>query len=184
MDEHLKCENCGKYIKVIDQGIGKLICCGKPMILLAGFRSPDDVLDFAIVKEQEAEKFYKDWAHKIKDEWIKDIFIDFAKEERNHMEILQKAKHGEVLKTSGKSIQDLRISDYLVDLSPSPDMNYQQALIIAMKREKASFRLYSDLAKLAQGTNIYETLRTLAQEEAKHKVRLETIYDDDILGGN
>ncbi len=184
MGDHLRCEKCGKYVKVIDQGIGELVCCGKPMVLLAGFESSDDVLDFAIVKEQEAEKFYMNWAQKIKDIWIKNIFTDFAKEEHKHMDILVKAKNGKALKSSEKNIPDLKISDYLVDLSPNPDMDYQQALIVAMKREKASFKLYSDLARLSQGTNIHETLLALAQEEAKHKVRLETIYDEDVLGDN
>ena len=184
MNDHLRCESCGKYVKVLDQGVGKLLCCGKPMILLAGFKSAKDVLDFAIEKEQEAETFYTKWAQKIEDKWIRKIFTDFAKEEHKHMEILQKAQKGETLKPSENKIPDLKISDYLIDISPSLDMDYQKALIIAMKREKASFRLYSDLARLAQGTEIHETLYSLAQEEAKHKVRLETIYDDDILGGN
>jgi desulfoferrodoxin-like iron-binding protein len=184
MDDHLRCEKCGKLIKIVDQGIGELVCCDRPMTLLAGFKTSDDVLNFAIVKEQEAEKFYTDWAQKIKDTWIKGIFTDFAKEEHKHMEILVKAKNGKILKSSEKRIPDLKISDYLVDLSPNSEMDYQQALTIAMKKEKASFKLYSDLAKLSQGTSLYETLLALAQEEAKHKVRLETIYDDDILGGN
>lgn len=184
MSEELRCEICGKYVKVLNQGIGELMCCGKPMILLTGFRSSKDVLDFAIEREQEAERFYRTWAQKSEDAWIKKVFNDFAKEEQKHKELLLRAQQGESLKTSEKDIADLKIGDYLIDVSPGPDMSYQKALIIAMKREKASFRLYSDLARMAQGTEIYETLHALAQEEAKHKVRLETMYDDDILGGN
>jgi desulfoferrodoxin-like iron-binding protein len=184
MGDHFRCENCGKYVKIIEKGSGELSCCGKPMILLSEFKSVDDILDFAIVKEKEAEKFYREWAEKVKDEWIKNVFVSFAGEEHKHMEILVKAKKGETLKTSEQGIQDLKISDYLTDISPSQDMDYQEALIIAMKREKASFKLYSDLAALTKGKGIHETLLALAQEEARHKVRLETIYDDEILSWN
>ncbi|HNX99095.1 MAG TPA: ferritin family protein, partial [Candidatus Aminicenantes bacterium] len=77
-----------------------------------------------------------------------------------------------------------RIVDYLVDLVPTPGMDYQEALIIAMKREKASFRLYNDLSQLATDESLKATFLALAQEEAKHKLRLETEYETDIYGEN
>lgn len=29
-----KCEICGNIVKVVNEGVGELICCGKPMKLL------------------------------------------------------------------------------------------------------------------------------------------------------
>ena len=98
-----------------------------------------------------------------------------------HKDLLVKAKQGEMLKKTSGAITDLKIADYLVDISPSPDMDYQHALIIAMKREKASFKLYSDLARMTADAAVTETLQALAQEEAKHKLRLETLYDEEVL---
>ena len=68
--------------------------------------------------------------------------------------------------------------DYLVDVTPSSDMGFQDALILAMKKEKAAFRLYSDLAAVAADERIRDLFRALAQEEAKHKLRFELEYDD------
>ncbi|KPK72403.1 hypothetical protein AMJ87_04900 [candidate division WOR_3 bacterium SM23_60] len=144
------------------------------------FTSSDDILDFAIAREQEAHDFYSYWAQ-AQHSSIQEVFREFAKEELKHKQILMKAKQGKVLKPSDKQIEDMRIADYLIDVTPTPDMNYQQALIVAMKREKASFKLYSDLATATDDAQLRTTLHALAQEEAKHKLRLETLYEKDVL---
>ena len=60
-------------------------------------------------------------------------------------------------------------------------MDYQEALILAMKKEKASFRLYNDLAATTDDADLRSLLLGLAQEEAKHKLRLEVEYDEHFL---
>jgi rubrerythrin len=53
-----------------------------------------------------------------------------------------------------------------------------------MKREKAAYRLYLDLAAVAEAEELTETFLWLAQEEAKHKLRFEIEYDDQVLKDN
>ena len=60
-------------------------------------------------------------------------------------------------------------------------MDYQHVLILAMKREKAAFKLYTDLAAAVDDAGIKAAFESLAQEEAKHKLRFEVEYDDNIL---
>jgi rubrerythrin len=79
---------------------------------------------------------------------------------------------------------DLKIGEYLVDVDPEAELNYQKALILAMKREKASFRLYMDISDGTDDLKMKEIFRSLAQEEAKHKLRFEVEYDDVILAEN
>ncbi len=88
------------------------------------------------------------------------------------------------MQVAEKKILDLKIGDYLVDAEPSSDIDYQQALILAMKAEKAAFRLYSDPASATDDPGLKETLLGLAQEEAKHKLRFEIEYDDEFLKEN
>ena len=88
------------------------------------------------------------------------------------------------MKLSKAKVLDLKIGDYLVEEKPSATMDYQSALILAMKQEKAAFRLYSDLAASADDAEIRELFLGLAQEEAKHKLRFEVEYDDDYLRHN
>jgi rubrerythrin len=70
------------------------------------------------------------------------------------------------------------MAEYAVDVAPGPDMNYQGALVLAMKKEKAAFRLYTDLAASADDDKMKATFLALAQEKARHKLRFEIEYDD------
>ena len=148
------------------------------------FDSVDAVLDFAIGEEEKAAQFYTDLAGKMDREWMKQIFEEFAQEEVGHKQKLLGVKEGEHLLPAEQKVTDLKIGDYLIDVEPTPGMDYQEALIVAMKAEKAAFRLYSDLADTSDDENIQGTFQALAQEEAKHKLRFEIEYDDYALREN
>jgi len=63
-------------------------------------------------------------------------------------------------------------------------MTYAQALVVAMSKEKAAFRLYYDLAKTAGNEEMRDIFIALAQEESKHKLRFEIEYDEYVLREN
>ena len=139
----------------------------------------DDILDFAIREEEGAIEFYTGLAAKASPE-MKSAFEAFAAEETGHRAKLLDIKAGKLILAAKDTIVDLKIADYLVEVTPSPHMSYRDALILAMKKEKAAFRMYSDLAARTQGA-LKATFLGLAQEEAKHKLRFEVEYDDDFL---
>ncbi len=153
---------------------------------MKNFESVDDVLAFAIREEEAAHAFYTELAQKVDKAWVKQLLVDFAKEELRHKGKLEAVKAGKGFHPSGKQVMDLQIADYLVDVDPAQHevLDYQQALIIAMKKEKAAFKLYSDLAAAAPTAELRQTFQALAQEEAKHKLRFEIEYDDMVLNEN
>jgi rubrerythrin len=63
-------------------------------------------------------------------------------------------------------------------------LSYEEALILAMKKEKAAFKLYSALSERTDQTSMKELFQMLALEESKHKLRFELEYDDYILKEN
>lgn len=146
--------------------------------------SVDEILDFAIAREQEASDFYKDLAAKMKSAAMRTTFETFSKEELGHKAKLEAIKANKALMGGEKRVLDLKISDYLVDVETSDDMPYGDILIVAMKREKAAFKLYTDLAGATDNGELKATLLGLAQEEAKHKLRFEVEYDDNVLTEN
>jgi rubrerythrin len=75
----------------------------------------------------------------------------------------------------------LKISNYTLEEDYSPDMNYQETLLLAIKREEKSVKLYQDLSKRAAEPELKKMFQVLAQEESKHKLNLETEYDKNIL---
>ena len=147
------------------------------------FSSVEEILDFAIDQEVAANRFYLDLAGRVKSPAMRHVFEEFAQEEWGHKEKLENMKTGK-FEFSPDQIADLKISDYVVAEEPKPDMSYQDALILAMKKEKAAFKFYSQLAALVEDASLRQMFLTLAQEEAKHKLRFETEYDEVILTEN
>ena len=146
--------------------------------------SVDKILDFAIEKEEDAAAFYTDLAGKMDRPYMKDVFLGFAREEKGHKAKLMAIKEGKLMMSAERQIADLKIGDNLVDIDLKAEMSYQEALIVAMKAEKAAYKLYNDLASATDDAGLKETLLSLAQEEAKHKLRFEVEYDDVILTEN
>jgi rubrerythrin len=62
-------------------------------------------------------------------------------------------------------------------VEPHSKMSYVDMLIVGMKKEETSRKLYSDLARLTQKQELKEIFLKLAQEEAEHKLRFEIEYD-------
>ncbi len=147
------------------------------------FESVDDILEFAIAGEVAANQFYMELAGKMKNPAMAKVFEDFAKEELGHKAKLEAIKQDKTLESTEK-VADLKIADYLVDVEPKPDMDYQNALILAMKKEKAAYRFYLDLAAVAEAEELTNIFLYIAQEEAKHKLRFEIEYDDVVLKEN
>ena len=152
---------------------------------MTDFKSIDDILDFAIKEEQKASDLYASLAARSRNKMIREVFEQFSKEELGHKKKLESIKNGSVVAVSKEKIVDMKIGDYLVEVNKTrDDLTYQESLIIAMKEEKAAFRLYSDLANRTEHSALKETFLMLAQEEAKHKLRFEIEYDDYILKEN
>lgn len=145
------------------------------------FESVEQILDYAIEKEEEASQFYTDLAGKMIRPYMKKVFEEFSQEEKGHKAKLLAAKEGKLMIGSEQKILDLKLGDNLVEVDLNANMDYQQALIVAMKAEKAAYKLYNDLALVTDDENLRNTLLGLAQEEAKHKLRFEIEYDDYVL---
>ena len=144
----------------------------------------DEILDYAIEQEEKATQFYTDLADRANLGHMKEVFLGFADEEKGHKAKLQRVKKGKVMLSTEERVLDLKIGDYLEDVTLSSELNYRDALIVAMKAEKNAFRMYQDLASATDDPNLKTTLLGLAQEEAKHKLRFELEYDDQVLREN
>jgi rubrerythrin len=151
---------------------------------MSQWQTTEEILDFAIKNEEAAAQFYKNLGEQANLKHMREAFEEFAREELRHKAKLMGVRKSGTLEPASKAVLDLKIGDYLVNEAPSAEMDYQQALILAMKQEKAAFKLYNDLAAATADSDLRELLLGLAQEEAKHKLRFEVEYDDVILAEN
>ncbi len=148
------------------------------------FENINDILDFAINEEQKAVDLYTMLAGNADSSEVKEIFMDFAKEEINHKARLITIKENGLFTMKPENVTDLKIGDYMMNVDASPDMTYAEALVFAMKKEKAAFKLYSKLAERAPNVDLKNIFLSLAAEESKHKLRFEIEYDEYVLREN
>jgi rubrerythrin len=148
------------------------------------FTSINDILEFAMNEEQQAVEFYSKLAMQAKTDDMRRIFEEFANEEIAHKARLTKIMEEGTYDTPVEKIADLKIGDYLVNVEVTPEMSYQDALVVAMKKEKSAFRLYSALSERAPNEAMKQVFLSLAMEESKHKLRFEIEYDEYVLREN
>ncbi len=148
------------------------------------FHSINEVLDFAMNSEQEAVDFYQSLASRMQNQEMKDVFLQFAREEVGHKARLQKIKDEGLFDMDVEKVRDLKIADYVVRSDSAENMEYRDALVLAMKREKAAFKLYSKLAERTDHPELKKVFQALAVEESKHKLRFELEYDDYVMREN
>lgn len=141
-------------------------------------------IEFAIEKEREAVDFYTQCSKLTTRSGMKKAFLEMADEEKRHVKMLENFKQEKLDSVKIKNTPDLKIGDYLVDMKFDPSMSYNELLILAMKREEASHNLYTNLLQGTEDENIKRLFQMLAQEELKHKNRLEKEYDDFVLKDN
>ena len=139
----------------------------------------EEIINFASEKEKESIAFYEELSKDEPYAGTKEIFQEFAREEKKHQAMLE-----EFLKDKAKiaayryeRIPDLKISDYLVDVVYKKGMHYTDVLRLAMKREEKSVKLYIELTKQTDREDLKRIFDVLSQEEAKHKLGLENLYD-------
>ncbi len=144
------------------------------------FGSVDEILSFAIDREKEAVEFYLSLAKEATRTSLKETFERFAKEEEKHAVLLSNISGNKEKMDSYefKKITDLKISDYMVETEYEQGMPMPEILKIAMKREEKAVKLYSMLSDQTDNEDAKKVFMILVQEESKHKLALESMYDD------
>jgi rubrerythrin len=146
------------------------------------FTDLNEIIDFAIEREKEAAEFYESLAKEESMSGTREMLKEFAEVEKAHQSMLENLKSGKVDENLAnyklKWIPDMKRSDYVVDMEYQKGMAYNEILMIAMKREESALKLYNELLKKAESDEMKKVFKILCQEEAKHKLSLETLYDD------
>ena len=146
------------------------------------FQSIQDILDFAISKEKEAADFYTEVGKEESMSGAKEMLKEFAQQERKHQTLLEEFKKkgfaSGISEYKFKWITDIKRSNYVVDMEYHKGMTYNELLMLAMKREEKALALYNEMLAKADSAEGKKLFKMLCQEEAKHKLALETLYDD------
>jgi len=140
----------------------------------------EDIVQQAIRKEADAAMFYQMASERAKPGMNK-MFQELSEEERDHKRMLEELDTAKLRGYEFHEVPDLKISEYLEDIAYSEDMDYQDILRYAMKSEEKSRNFYLRSAERCGDPDLKKLFQMLAQEEAKHKLKFEKMYEDDVL---
>ena len=144
----------------------------------------DEIIRFAIDGEQEAVDAYTTASETVARANVKKMLLGMARQEQMHKEKLESIDRERVADTAIVNVPDLRIADFMDDVTITADMDYQDILAVAMKREEKAHNLYTTLASNTEDAELRKVFELLAQEEAGHKLALEKEYDEHVLTEN
>jgi len=141
----------------------------------------EGIVKFAIEREEDAIKAYGSMIEIAETPGLKELLAELQNEERNHKKLLQGLTEEKTESLKVEDVIDLKISDYLVEEPPSAEMNFQDLLILAAKKEQKAVDLYSSLAEKAKEEEIKKLFEFLVMQEKSHKLKLEKEYETRVL---
>ena len=140
------------------------------------FQTLDDILDFAIVQERAAQKFYTKLSGQADDLNMQLFYRTLAEEEQTHEKKLQKLKNSNS-ELPAPDLTDLQKSGYLDALPIGPDMSIKEVLLYALKKEKSAKMLYTVLADNMKNEEMTALFKMLAAKEAEHADYFQKEYN-------
>ena len=137
-----------------------------------------EVIDKAIQREEEAYQFYMELFDQIEDKSVKDTLEWVAAEEKTHKQFLVDYKEGKYgSKALRKSeVVHYKIAEYQEEPEIAKDMRREDVFLVASHREKRSHQFYMGLAEMHPTGEIRDMLVRMANEELKHKEKMEYLY--------
>ena len=145
------------------------------------FVTLDDVIKFAVEREDTAYKLYKRAAELSTSIASKKMFEELAAEEATHKDVftridVEKAEHHKLC-----TLPESSIAKYLADVPFRPDMSYSQIISSALKTEENAYQLYKAAAGMTDDPKLQKILMNFADVELGHRRRLEEIYEERVL---
>lgn len=137
------------------------------------------VISEAIHNEIAARQFYENVSSRIKDAYLKDLFVDFAKEEKKHETILSKIlDQGKMDAAYFDFDKDFQVAETIDMPEVTPEMDLKSAIGLAMKNEEIAMKQYLALAANCSDPDLKAIFQDLAAMERGHKHMMEEKFVD------
>lgn len=137
-----------------------------------------DIIEIAIKREEDAYDFYMEIHSKVADPGVKETLEFIAGEEKKHKAFLVSYRDGnfgeKALRMS--DVVDNKIAEYLEEPEVDENSKPEDVYLVASHRELRSHRFYTELANHHAEGDPREMLLKMANEELKHKEKMEYLY--------
>ncbi len=141
----------------------------------------NDLLNIAIVQEQNSQKLYQRGADIAQDEETRKFFKQLVNEEKRHEDLLYNIRETELYEIDTpiddpEIIKLAQTSHGSNELNLPDDLPIARLLEIAMQREQTAKLRYKKAAELTANKTLRELLENLSQEEETHRLRVEKYF--------
>jgi rubrerythrin len=152
----------------------------------ARLESIEEIIDFAIQRERDAQAMYLSYAGRTDRRGFSDLLLQMAEMEKSHELKLVALKQGQNTADlfAPPKGEDLGLSEILVEVPFSADMDYGDFLVLVIQKEREAEQLYRKLKGMANNPDVRSLFALLADEERKHRNWAQERYDEDILTEN
>jgi erythrin-vacuolar iron transport family protein len=131
----------------------------------------------AIASEIEAKEFYLEISKRIRDDYLKELFLGFSKEEATHEKILNALlEKGQIKTTTFNETRDFKVAETIALPKVSADMDLKDAIGLAMKNEEIAMQKYETLATNCDDPELQAVFKSLSAMERDHKFKMEESF--------
>ncbi len=135
------------------------------------------LFSIAIKREIEAYEFYKNVAQRVKNDDVRNVFLELAEQELGHKELLEKYQYDPTLEMKFESPPiDYKVAEATELPKLSMDMKPADAIALAMKKEQQAVEFYRALADGTKDAGLKKAFTSLSEMELGHKARLENVF--------
>ena len=137
-----------------------------------------EIIKMAISNEVEAKRFYEDAAKTLKEPHLKNLFASLAEEEMKHRDILTEIYTSDAMDRYFSETRDYKVAETMEAPQLSMDMKPADAFAMAMKKEEAAMKQYTEMAAICDDTDKRQVFLDLAAMERDHKLKMESAFID------
>lgn len=142
-----------------------------------------DIYDFAIDFEVENRKFYEECAKNTVHTDLKQVFLELAKEEKKHENIVRQLKENKEVDEveSGILPKAKEAFNKIADNMPTGEDIMAEKQVDVYKKaidlESKSYEFYTEKAEESDSELVKKTFKRLAEEEKKHEKIMDNIVE-------
>ncbi|MCK9195717.1 MAG: ferritin family protein [Syntrophales bacterium] len=143
-------------------------------------KSLEAILEKAIRNEEGAFRFYMDLYNTVEDKVAKNTLVFLADEEKKHRDYLIKYRDG-VYPENAMTVSEettAKIKEFTGEHDIKKNSQPKDIYLVAADRELNAYNFYKKLADIHPSGQVRELLLRMAQEELKHKEKMEYLYDN------
>lgn len=144
-----------------------------------------DLIELAISKEMESHDMYMYLSGLIDDKDAQDTMLKLAQEELTHKAFLEDYRDGKI-KDSLKidDVPDYKVAEHTEKPDIDKDSAIEDLYLFVAHAELDAYNFYTRLAKAHESGSAKDLLLKIANEEKKHKEKVEYYYSNSAFPQN